>query len=288
MESKMTSRSRRTFVGGVALGAAFFTTPGLFAEELTKTPSMTEGPFYPNKFPLDTDNDLLVINDGITPATGTIVHLTGKILTPSGKPVRNAVVEAWQVDNKGSYIHKDGDGGKGRDKNFQGFGRYLTNSKGEYYFRTIKPVPYPGRTPHIHFRVTKGDKRLLSTQCFVKGEKLNERDGLLRAIRNKEQRESLIVDFKAMKDSKIGELEANFDMVLNKTPAEPKTKKMKVRKNQNAKSMAPLIERLYVKNFEKRYGVATVNPIDSENELLIVGTEESIEKIVEIAGNVLA
>ena len=82
--------SRRLFLGSVALSAAYFTTPGLFAEELTRTAAQTEGPFYPDKLPLDTDNDLIVINDTLTPAVGTITHLTGKILGPSGEPIRNA------------------------------------------------------------------------------------------------------------------------------------------------------------------------------------------------------
>ena len=64
----------------VALGAALFTTRGAFAEELTRTPTANEGPFYPTKLPLDTDNDLLIINDAITPAVGEITHLTGRIL----------------------------------------------------------------------------------------------------------------------------------------------------------------------------------------------------------------
>jgi len=80
------------------------------------------------------------------------------------------VVEIWQVDASGSYIHsRSGDRGK-RDKNFQGYGRFLTGSKGEYYFRTIKPVGYQTRTPHIHVIVKKGDRRLLTTQLYVKGE----------------------------------------------------------------------------------------------------------------------
>src|SRR3970040_1216660 len=90
--------SRRVFLGSVAVSAAYFTTPGLFAEELTRTAAQTEGPFYPDKLPLDTDNDLIVINDGLTPAVGTITHLTGKILGPGGEPIRNAVVEIWQCE----------------------------------------------------------------------------------------------------------------------------------------------------------------------------------------------
>src|SRR4051812_39482062 len=99
--------SRRLFLGTVALGAAAYTVPGLFAEELqrVKTPAQTEGPFYPNKLPLDTDNDLLIVNDSITPAVGEVTHLSGLILDGKGNPVRNALVEIWQVDAKAVYLH---------------------------------------------------------------------------------------------------------------------------------------------------------------------------------------
>ncbi|MCH8830786.1 MAG: intradiol ring-cleavage dioxygenase [Planctomycetes bacterium] len=210
--------NRRHFLQQFAFGTALFTTPGLFAEELVRTARQTEGPFYPDKLPLDTDNDLLNINDAITPAVGTITHLSGRILDVKGEPVRNAVVELWQVDNKGSYLHSRGGVAAGRDRNFQGFGRFLTGSKGEYYFRTIKPVPYPGRTPHIHFAVNKGGKRMLTTQCYIKGEPANQRDFLYKAVRSKKARDSITVDFKPMKDSKIGELTAHFDMVIGRTP----------------------------------------------------------------------
>src|SRR5262249_44518727 len=101
---------------------------------------------------------------------------------------------------------------------FQGFGRFLTGSAGEYYFRTIKPVPYPGRTPHIHFKIKKGSKELLTTQCYIKGEPGNARDGILRSIRNDKARESVIVDFAPVQGSRIGELAARFDIVLGMTP----------------------------------------------------------------------
>jgi protocatechuate 3,4-dioxygenase beta subunit len=212
--------NRRKMLKSMAFGTALLTTPGLMADELTKTPKMTEGPFYPNQLPLDTDNDLLILNDKLTSAVGTITHLTGKVVGTDGKPIRNATVEIWQVDNKGSYLHSAGGGGKGRDKHFQGFGRFLTGSKGEYYFRTIKPVPYPGRTPHIHVAVNKGGKRILATQLFIKDEPQNERDGLLLGIRDPKLRDLLIVDFKKVKDSRIGELAAHFDIVIGATPDE--------------------------------------------------------------------
>lgn len=209
---------RRHFLTSLTLGAAYFTTRGLFAEELTQTPRQTEGPFYPDKLPLDTDNDLLVVNDGITPAVGAITHLTGKILDAKGNPLRNAVVEIWQVDNHGAYLHSESGNREKRDGNFQGFGRFLTGSTGEYYFRTIKPVPYPGRTPHIHFKVKKGSKELLTTQCYVKGDPGNEKDGIFRSIRDPKLRDAIAVDFAPIKDSKVGELAAKFDIVLGMTP----------------------------------------------------------------------
>jgi protocatechuate 3,4-dioxygenase beta subunit len=222
MNSSLSHWSRRGFLGAVGLGAAYFTTPGLFAEEVArvKTPPQTEGPFYPNKLPLDTDNDLIIINDSLTPAVGEITHLGGKILDAKGDPVRNALVEIWQCDNNGVYLHTEDSGPKKdkQDKNFQGFGRFLTSSSGEYYFRTIKPVAYPGRTPHIHFKIKRASKELLTTQCYIKGEPRNDKDGIYRDIRDAKARDSVTIEFAKMKDSKIGELTALFDIVLGWTP----------------------------------------------------------------------
>ena len=123
---------RRRFLQGLtAAGVAAFTTRGVFAQQLVETGTTTEGPFYPDKLPLDTDNDLLIINDAITPAVGEITHLTGRVLTRTGQPVRNAFVEIWQVDHTGSYVHTGGRQPSGFDKNFQGYGRFLSDSKGQ-------------------------------------------------------------------------------------------------------------------------------------------------------------
>ena len=216
--------NRRAFLASAALAAAspWWTVRGAFAEELVKTPSQTEGPFYPNRLPLDTDNDLLVINDGITPGVGDITHLTGKVLDLKGNALKNAVVEIWQCDASGVYLHTADSGGKKdkQDKNFQGFGRFVTGSTGEYYFRTIRPVPYPGRTPHIHVKVKQGRKELLTTQLYVKGDAGNEKDGIWRGVRDEKQRAAITVDFEKVKGSKLGELAANFVIVVGATPAE--------------------------------------------------------------------
>jgi protocatechuate 3,4-dioxygenase beta subunit len=211
--------TRRGFLGGIAaLAGTGLWARGAFAEELTKTPAQTEGPFYPDKLPLDTDNDLLIVNDSITPAVGDVTHLSGKILDAKGNPIKNALVEVWQVDAKAVYIHSECPNRKDHDKNFQGFGRFLTASSGEYYFRTIKPVAYPGRTPHIHFKIKQGGKELLVTQLYIKGEPLNEKDGIYKSVKDAKQREAITVDFAPIKGSKIGELAAKLDLVLGITP----------------------------------------------------------------------
>ena len=212
--------ARRTFMSGLAAGAAGLWAPGALAEALTRTPSQTAGPFYPDKLPLDTDNDLLIVNDALTPAVGEITHLTGKVLDAQGKPLRNAVVEIWQVDSRGAYLHAGSSNRQKRDGNFQGFGRFLTGSTGEYYFRTIKPVPYPGRTPHIHFAVKLKGREDFTTQCYIRGHANNDRDFILKSIRDPAAREALLVDFAPIENSKIGELAAQFNLVLGVTPGE--------------------------------------------------------------------
>jgi protocatechuate 3,4-dioxygenase beta subunit len=129
--------SRRLFLSSLAAGTAALWTPGAFAEELLRTPAQTEGPFYPDRLPLDTDNDLIVINDTLTPAVGTITYLSGKILDARGNPLKNAAVEIWQCDNNGAYLHTGTGNAEAKDKNFQGFGRFVTVSTCEYLFRTI-------------------------------------------------------------------------------------------------------------------------------------------------------
>jgi protocatechuate 3,4-dioxygenase beta subunit len=210
--------NRRSFLSQLSLATAFFAVPGAFAEELVRTPRQTEGPFYPDHLPLDTDNDLVTVNDSTTPAVGEITWLSGRILDGRGEPVRNATVEIWQVDHHGVYLHSGSEGRTKRDAHFQGFGRFLTGSTGEYVFRTIKPVPYPGRTPHIHFAIkTRGNDKF-TTQCYIEGEPQNQTDMVLKGIRDEKARASVIVPFTPFKQSRIGELAAKFDIVLGFTP----------------------------------------------------------------------
>ena len=208
------SLPRRSFLSTVP----FFTIPGLMAETLTLTPKQTEGPFYPDKMPLDTDNDLIVINDALTPAVGTIAYLSGTVTDSKGNPLRNTLVEIWQVDNHGIYLHTRGGNRQKWDSNFQGYGRFLTDSKGRYFFRTLKPSPYSGRTPHIHMAVSAKGQRKLTTQCYIKGEPRNENDFILKRIKDSRARNSLVIPFNKIAGSKVGEVGAQFDIVLGWTP----------------------------------------------------------------------
>ena len=143
------------------------------------TPAQTEGPFYPVEFPKDSDYDLLR-NGNLTYPVGQPTWLEGSISDLQGRPVSGARVEIWQCDEAGHYHHA-GDGGKA-DKRFQGFGRVTVGTDGGYRFRTIRPVAYSGRTPHIHVKVKLGSRELLTTQLYVAGDPGNARDFLWQGL----------------------------------------------------------------------------------------------------------
>jgi protocatechuate 3,4-dioxygenase, beta subunit len=163
---------------GFAAVAPLALTPVL-ADDRPATPRMTEGPFYPNTFPRDVDADLTRVEGRAGAAQGTPLEVTGRVLDRSGRPRSGARVEIWQCDAQGQYHHVGGPEG---DANFQGFGVTTTDAEGRYAFRTIKPVPYPGRTPHIHFNVVENNRRRLTSQMFIEGEAGNARDGLYRSL----------------------------------------------------------------------------------------------------------
>ena len=209
---------RRAFIKNSLSVSSLLCVPGLMAEALSLTPHQTEGPFYPDKMPLDTDNDLIILNDSLTPAVGTVAYLSGKVTDIKGNPLRNTLVEIWQVDNNGVYLHTRGGSRAKLDSNFQGYGRFLTDSKGNYFFRTLKPSPYSGRTPHIHMAVSAKGEKKFTTQCYIKGEPRNQKDFILKRVKDQKARESLIVPFKKENGASTGEVAAKFDIVLGWTP----------------------------------------------------------------------
>lgn len=176
------------------------------ARQLRPTPSQTEGPFYPVALPADRDFDLLQ-NGRVRYTQGQAAWVEGTVVDTAGTAVSGAVVEIWQCDQAGHY-HHPGDGGRA-DPAFQGFGRVTVGSDGRYRFRTLRPAPYSGRTPHIHFKVRLDRKELLTTQLYVTGDPGNERDGLWRRL-SEQDRDALTVPFANDADG----LRARFPIVV--------------------------------------------------------------------------
>ena len=198
--------SRRTFLSGVTGMALISATQSVSA----LTPRQSLGPFYPTKQPLDSDADLTFVEgrDGV--ASGEITNLFGRVTNTQGAPIADALVEIWQCDAFGAYHHPRAGGGI--DPHFQGFGKTRTDSQGGYRFRTIKPVVYPGRAPHIHIKITTASIELV-TQIYVQGESTNDNDFLLNAINDEQARRSLVIPFEP--DAEGGsELVAVFNPVL--------------------------------------------------------------------------
>jgi protocatechuate 3,4-dioxygenase beta subunit len=179
------------------------------------TPRQTEGPFYPVEWKGDIDNDLVVVTGEAAKAHGRIVHVSGRVLNMSGQPISGAMVEIWQCDANGIYRHpRDADTSRRRDAGFQGRGRARTDAFGNYSFRTIRPVAYPGRTPHIHYKIGLPSGGGLVTQMYVFGEPQNERDGVLNSIRDRRQRDSVIVRLEPADGLEPEALAGTFDIVV--------------------------------------------------------------------------
>ena len=202
-----TQLQRRTLAAALVMAPAVWL--GVRAQPLPAlraTPSQTEGPFYPVTFPKDLDFDLLRNGDQNYPK-GQSAWIGGNVVSLAGQPVAGAQVEIWQCDHDGHYRHP-GDGGMA-DQRFQGFGRVTADVNGSYRFRTMRPVAYSGRTPHIHVKVRLGTRVLLTTQLYVAGERANTRDFLWRGL-NEPDRAALTVPFTQGSDG----LNARFPIVV--------------------------------------------------------------------------
>ena len=181
--------------------------PARSVEPLRVTPAQSEGPFYPLELPEDTDFDLLRQGD-LRYARGQSSWLDGTVRDTDGRPVRGANVEIWQCDVDGHYRHPR-DGGRA-DPAFQSFGRVAVDAQGRYRFRTIRPVAYSGRAPHIHVKVKLAQRTLLTTQLYVEGDPGNVADGLWRSLRDPIDRAALTVPFRPAAEG----LNAQFAIVV--------------------------------------------------------------------------
>jgi protocatechuate 3,4-dioxygenase beta subunit len=204
---------RRRLLLTAAAAGFLVPSPWCRADAAALTPRQSRGPFYPSELPLDSDNDLVQVAGRSQPAQGTVSHLSGRITDERGRPMRGAQIEIWQCDAHGRYRHPRDRGARAPDPNFQGYGRFTTDPDGRYRFRTIKPVPYPGRAPHIHVAIRGPGFEPLVTQMYVDGAPENRWDFLLNSIRDPKLRQLLIVPFEPFAGSDAA-LAAQFDIVL--------------------------------------------------------------------------
>ena len=218
---------RRNLIGGLGLGLVGCSAPTILrrrdAPSLPITASQGEGPFYPYDDKLsDQDSDLVRVTGVDAHALGQITHVTGTVWNPYGAPHAGALVEIWQCDHTGRYLHSgDPNTDRPRDPGFQGYGKAMTDAGGAFRFRTIKPVAYSAmlggqliwRAPHIHAAVSTGGVRRLTTQLYVAGARQNDEDVLLQRITPTE-REGLIRPYDAGNGAEAGALAAHYDLVV--------------------------------------------------------------------------
>lgn len=219
----MTNLSRRRLVAASASAAgltslggagALLTATASIAQSPVRTPAQTTGPFYPASFPADVDHDLTRVAGRSGVAKGEITHLSGNVFDTRSRPIKDVQVEIWQCNAHGRYHHPRDSNPAPLDPDFQAYGRVTTDEAGGYYFKTIKPVPYPGRTPHIHFRLTAPGIRDFVSQMYIAGHPQNAGDGLLASIRNGREQDTLLAVFRQVSGTK--EWTAKWDIVIER------------------------------------------------------------------------
>lgn len=213
--SDKTNETRRNFLRGSVGAAAMVASAPLIA---ATTPRQTEGPFYPTHEQLDTDADMTRIEGHSEQAAGEVIEVSGRVLDEEGNPVADALVDVWQANTHGRYAHERDRNPAPLDENFQGWARLMTDAKGRYRVRTIKPGAYPvrpdwTRPPHIHFKVARRGYHELTTQMYFAGDPLNERDLLLQSL-SESGRDMLVVAFTSTPDGDVQQ--GKFDIVLSR------------------------------------------------------------------------
>ena len=195
------------------LAAPSLLVPGAALAALAPTPGGAEGPFYPVRMPSDIDADLVRVEGAVREAGGDILHLAGRVMDANGRPMAGARVEIWQCDANGVYLHPGDRRLASRDTGFQGFGHATADATGRFAFRTIVPVLYPGRTPHIHVKVRHGGRDRLITQLYRADHPQNPSDFLFRRLAPEAwRRVSMVIRPRAA--SPRPAFETEFDLVI--------------------------------------------------------------------------
>ena len=155
------------------------------------TPAQTEGPYYPVTKPADRDSDLVIVQGASGPPAGDVVEFGGTLFDAGGMAVAGAVIEIWQTDDNGIYLHPNDRRTSRRDANFQFYGESVTAADGTYRFRTILPGYYGSRPRHIHVKIKLDGRTLLTTQFYFARDPRKAADSIFAALPD---RTALIVD----------------------------------------------------------------------------------------------
>lgn len=221
------STRREVLQGALTVGSLAVMSPfgGAIADDavIARTPRQTSGPFYPITKPLDIDADLTMISGKPGRAQGKIIHLMGRVFDAKGVPVRGARVEIWQANAVGRYAHPGDVNPAPLDPAFQGFAEQLTDSDGQYRFKSIKPAAYPinpmnpgaVRPPHIHFDIRAADSRLV-TQMYFPGEEANEGDLIFSRLSRTEQKAVIANVLPPAADDEPDSVIVRWDIVLSR------------------------------------------------------------------------
>jgi protocatechuate 3,4-dioxygenase, beta subunit len=185
-----------------------------------------DGPVFGDDVIERSDNDLTQQHEGEPLGERIIVH--GRLLGDDGRPLRNALIEVWQANAAGRYLHDVDQHPAPLDPNFSGAGRVLTDADGRYRLTTIKPGAYPWRNhpnawrpAHIHFSIFgRMFTQRLVTQMYFPGDPLFEHDPIFNSVRDPKSRELLIARFDLATTEPEWALAYEWDIVMKRTPFE--------------------------------------------------------------------
>jgi protocatechuate 3,4-dioxygenase beta subunit len=191
------------------------------------TLSEVTGPVYGHGRIGELDNDLTRQHEG--EPLGERIIVTGRVLDGDGWPVRNSLIEVWQANAAGRYVHQGDRHPAPLDPNFTGAGRCLTDDEGRYRFVTVKPGAYPWknhdnawRPAHIHFSLFgPAFATRLVTQMYFPGDPLFDHDPIFQSVRDPKARQRLVSSFDLETTEPEWALGYRFDIVLRGRDATP-------------------------------------------------------------------
>jgi protocatechuate 3,4-dioxygenase beta subunit len=194
---------------------------------LPHTLSEVTGPVFGHGRIGELDNDLTRQHE--SEPLGERIIVTGRVLDGDGRPVRNSLIEVWQANAAGRYIHQGDRHPAPLDPNFTGAGRCLTDDEGRYRFVTVKPGAYPWknhdnawRPAHIHFSLFgPAFVSRLVTQMYFPGDPLFDQDPIFQSVRDPKARQRLISSFDLETTEPEWALGYRFDIVLRGRDATP-------------------------------------------------------------------